>query len=96
MTNCINCKHPKAAHNQAGKCRLGGCSCPGFDDGTPKPKRPVSRRVAIDVPDGYTLSISLIPWDPNAEVVDVTHEVSSSATVEEAVPRAPLWPATDG
>lgn len=56
-----DCGHPRAIH--AGEaCRIGGCSCTGFDDG--KPKRPAGpRRVSIDVPDGYELTIILTPPD---------------------------------
>lgn len=74
MSTCIHCQHPKASHSQVGNCRLGGCGCPGFDDGTPKPKRPGPRRVAIDVPDGYTLSVTLIPWDPSAPAIELPVE----------------------
>jgi hypothetical protein len=85
VTFCANsaCAHPEAAHNKGGACRIGGCSCPGFDDGQRAEREPRMRRVAIDVPDGYTLSISLIPWGPETAVLDVTHEVVSTTTVEE-------------
>lgn len=71
MITCTACQHPKASHTQVGKCRLGGCGCPGFDDGSTKPQRPSARRVAIDVPDGYTLSVTLIPYDPSAPLIEV-------------------------
>jgi hypothetical protein len=85
VTFCANsaCGHPEAAHNKGGSCRIGGCSCPGFDDGTRPEREPRMRRVAIDLPDGYMLSISLIPHDPDAEVIDITSEVSASRTTEE-------------
>lgn len=71
MSTCIHCQHPKASHNHLGKCRLGGCGCQGFDDGTPKATKPGPRRVAIDVPDGYVLSVTLIPHDPSAPIIEV-------------------------
>lgn len=71
MKSCINCPHPSQGHTKTGACRFGGCPCPGFNDGTSRAKPPGSRRVAIDVPDGYTVSISLIPWDTTDPVIEV-------------------------
>jgi hypothetical protein len=49
-------------HNTAGNCRINGCQCPGFDDGT-REATPRSRRVTFEVPDGYVLQVQLIPVD---------------------------------
>jgi hypothetical protein len=57
---CQKCEHPGDVHKKDG-CRVTGCECPGFD-GPPAPPEPTKpRRVTVDVPDGYTLSITLIP-----------------------------------
>jgi len=60
--NCAraDCDHPAAIHNDAG-CRRTSCKCDALVLPEPEqaPKGP--RRVCIDVPDGYVLSISLIP-----------------------------------
>lgn len=55
------CGHPSAIH-VGEACRIGGCRCAGFSDGSKRPAGP--RRVSIDVPDGYMLSVTLTPWDP--------------------------------
>ena len=67
MMNCARdaCGHPSQLHaNRPGdtSCRVNGCSCRAFADPEPgeAPERG-PRRVAIDVPDGYIVSISLIP-----------------------------------
>lgn len=47
-------------------CRLTGCDCTAFVESTPllhaKPQR-----ICIDLPDGYTVSVSLIPWDGGSD-----------------------------
>jgi hypothetical protein len=74
-----DCGHPRAIHVGSG-CRIGGCPCTGFDDGKKQPAGP--RRVAIDVPDGYMLSITLTPWDP--EVASEEAVASALASVEDS------------
>jgi hypothetical protein len=71
------CGHAAGFHNDAG-CRVTGCVCPRFMEA--REDRPRSRRVAIDVPDGYTLSISLIPWDPEQPVIDATPNEEEAAS----------------
>jgi hypothetical protein len=55
------CRHARRYHNPDG-CRTTGCSCKGFVGG--KDEAMPGRRVCIDVPDGYVLSMSLIPHEP--------------------------------
>jgi hypothetical protein len=55
------CRHARRYHNQDG-CRTTGCSCRAFVAG--KEEAMPGRRVCIDVPDGYVLSMSLIPHEP--------------------------------
>lgn len=72
MTECVRCQHPRAAHGGKGTaCRFSRCGCESFDDGRPRPARPGARRVAIDVPDGYTLSVTLIPFDGEASAAQI-------------------------
>lgn len=80
MKTCIHCPHPEAAHGKAGKCRIGRCTCPGFDDGAAKPKVPGFRRVAIDVPDGYAVQVVLIPQDSTAPVPVPISEVPTDGS----------------
>jgi hypothetical protein len=54
------CGHPDKIHNEAG-CRKTGCPCTAFVLPEPATAPPKVRRVCVDVPDGYVLSISLIP-----------------------------------
>lgn len=54
------CEHMERDHNESG-CRRTGCPCEGLllPEET---KTVVGRRVCIDVPDGYMLSVSLVPY----------------------------------
>jgi hypothetical protein len=65
---CANCEHPRAIHRTTGECRFNGCSCPGFDDGSPEGQAPRSRRVCVDVPDGYAVQIQLLPTEGPTEL----------------------------
>jgi hypothetical protein len=83
VTSCFRktCHHAVRVHaDDDGACRVTGCDCERFLD---KPeamqgKRPTTRRVAIDVPDGYTLSMSLIPWSDQDPVIDVDSETGEA------------------
>lgn len=57
---CQNCEHPGAIHNDRG-CRVTGCECSALEGPPAAPEPPRPRRVCVDVPDGYTLSFTLIP-----------------------------------
>lgn len=66
------CDHRRTAHAEAdtpspGACRITGCPCGAFNH-TPEPSTP--RRISIDVPDGYSVHISLVPVDPAADPDD--------------------------
>lgn len=61
---CIRseCEHPARFHTDD-RCRVTACTCEELR--VPEPevaKVPSTRRVCIDVPDGYSLSVSLIPF----------------------------------
>jgi hypothetical protein len=70
---CETCTHALNAHQNAktGKvalCRITGCGCTAFVEPKPEPvEESGPRRVCIDVPDGYVLSMSLIPHQPYEE-----------------------------
>ena len=72
------CGHPRAIHAGDG-CRIGGCPCSGFDDGRKRATGP--RRVSIDVPEGYILSITLTPWDPALASEEAV--IAAAASIEE-------------
>lgn len=58
------CSHPKGLH-LPDRCRVNGCACTGFRDASANHEAgqpTTTRRVSIDVPDGYMLSISLVPY----------------------------------
>ena len=55
---CEACEHPERVHNADG-CRVTGCECTTFVR-APEPG-PRSRKVCIDVPDGYSVTFSLTP-----------------------------------
>jgi hypothetical protein len=62
---CIrpDCEHPARVHNDTG-CRVTACPCDALM--TPEPeesKIPGGRRVCVDVPDGYMLTVSLVPYN---------------------------------
>jgi hypothetical protein len=61
---CIrpDCGHAYKVHRDGTACRVTGCPCPDFAAKARKQPPPQSRRVCVDVPDGYSLSFSLIPW----------------------------------
>ena len=69
MTLICDCEHPKGLHIAGlNACRINGCSCPRFrDPGGQEQPEPGPRRVTVDVPDGYMLSISLVPYTEPAE-----------------------------
>lgn len=69
------CDHRRSAHAEAdtpspGACRTTGCVCGAFNH-TPEPSAP--RRISIDVPDGYMVSVSLVPMEATVEV-DLSEE----------------------
>lgn len=67
------CEHAQRFHLAGLKaCRIGGCSCQAFrDPDEPDVPETGPRRVTIDVPAGYMLSISLVPYtEPPAEPAD--------------------------
>lgn len=64
LDTCTGCKHAQAVHDEIG-CRVTDCACSGFE-AKPAPG-PTGRRVAVDVPAGYTVVVTLTP--PEAEVV---------------------------
>lgn len=64
--HCTTCDHQLAAHQaedtgKVGRCRITGCSCEGWTEEPVAAPVAGPRRVCIDVPDGYVLSVSLIP-----------------------------------
>jgi hypothetical protein len=56
--NCARCGHPRAIH-LTDACRIGGCACTGFSDGSRSATGP--RRVALELPAGYRLTVTLSP-----------------------------------
>lgn len=73
MDECARCPHPRGAHADDGECRLNGCGCPGFlrsDDAEAIDNEPGAgtRRIAIDVPDGYMVTITLAPYTADPEL----------------------------
>lgn len=71
-TRCEVCSHQLTAHQsdtdgKVGPCRITGCECTAFVEPAPEPILAGPRRVCIDVPDGYVLSVSLIPHQPLEE-----------------------------
>lgn len=61
---CLQCTHALTAHtrdDQVGACRVTGCGCMAFVEPPIETPPGAPRRVCIDVPDGYVLSVSLIP-----------------------------------
>jgi hypothetical protein len=70
------CGHRRKLHRDAedaeGRwCRVTGCPCEDFLAKEEPPGEPKVRRISVDVPDGYTITISLIPWDPDQPVLEV-------------------------
>lgn len=65
MSNvCIRpeCGHPEKVHGGKG-CRVTGCQCSGLQLAeVQETKTPSGRRVCVDVPDGYMLTVSLVPY----------------------------------
>lgn len=64
--HCVACDHQLAAHQDAetgkvGRCRITGCNCEAWAEEPATAPVAGPRRVCVDVPDGYVLSISLIP-----------------------------------
>lgn len=62
------CGHLSAMHIAGGTCRLNGCGCQEFRDADASdvPEQGKARTITVEVPDGYMLSISLIPYTPEA------------------------------
>lgn len=63
---CLVCSHPLTAHQDAAtgvvdRCRVTRCGCEEFAEAELEAPPSGPRRVCVDVPDGYVLSISLIP-----------------------------------
>ncbi|MCC6619469.1 MAG: hypothetical protein IT341_10585 [Chloroflexi bacterium] len=67
-TRCVVCVHELQAHQsetdgKVGACRVTRCPCQDYAEPAAEPMPATPRRVCIDVPDGYVLSISLIPQE---------------------------------
>jgi len=70
-TVCTTCAHQLRAHQneetgKVGPCRITRCGCTDFAEAPIEAPASGPRRVCVDVPDGYTLSISLIPQQEDA------------------------------
>jgi len=65
--NCLRpeCEHLARDHNDSG-CRRTGCPCTELllPEQT---KTPTGRRVCMDVPDGYMLTVSLVPYSEESK-----------------------------
>lgn len=57
-------RHAEAASPSPGACRVTGCSCGAYNHA---PDAPTPRRISIDVPDGYSVHVSLVPIDVEVE-----------------------------
>lgn len=71
-TTCDTCTHIASFHvERAGDCRVDGCECVRFTstdaDLETDETEAGPRRIAVDVPDGFMVTFSLIPY---AEAVD--------------------------
>lgn len=71
-TACDTCTHIASFHvERAGDCRVDGCTCVRFTGGeleeeADKPEIG-PRRITVDVPDGFMVTFSLVPY---SEAVD--------------------------
>lgn len=74
MDHCETCGHPPRLHE--GHCRVTGCPCTEY--AAPAESAFPPRRVSVDVPDGYSLHISLVPID-----VDVQADIETTVTVDD-------------
>jgi len=66
---CVACTHALSAHTRDGKvaaCRITNCACEAFVEAPLKTPPGFARRVCIDVPDGYVVSLQLIPHTEEA------------------------------
>ena len=66
MSKCETCTHALEIHNEEG-CRRTGCSCEGFAFTEPVAVPPQVRRITIDLPDGFMVSVSLVPYTASPE-----------------------------
>lgn len=67
--SCIrpDCEHPAYVHTEEG-CRVTKCVCTALT--LPEPEQakiPGGRRISVDVPDGYMLTVTLVPYSPPPE-----------------------------
>lgn len=95
---CENCTHKREIHvDESGACRLTGCGCDlfiGWPKGYGGPSGRLNdpddggRQICIDVPDGYMVSVSLVPYagHVNDGEPDDEPETASGAVTVEAVP----------
>jgi len=59
--NC-SCGHPRAAHPGRTACVLNGCPCEGYvDPAAPEREELEGKTVAIVVPPGFALNVTLTP-----------------------------------
>ncbi len=59
--NCDTCGHSQTIHNDKG-CRKTDCTCEAFKIVGPTVLEPSVRRVTLDLPDGYMVTVSLVPY----------------------------------
>ena len=74
-----HCGHPKGLHVGVLACRVNGCSCAQFRDSAGPETAPASggRRVTFEVPDGYALTVSLVPYtEPDPAAIVASEEAS--------------------
>jgi len=61
---CGECTHSRAVHKHGGACGISACGCEVFAPpitASSEPENRGSRRIAVDVPDGYLVRIELVP-----------------------------------
>lgn len=64
---CATCQHPEAVHAQSDTfhCRVTGCACVTFrfPDEAPAPPDPDAKRLVIEIPDGFAVTVQLMPLE---------------------------------
>jgi hypothetical protein len=85
---CQTCNHLRAVHfSQTGDavpCRITGCGCTALVEPAAPAQADSPRRICIDLPDGYMVSVSLVPYSGDGESETANGAVTIEAVPEEA------------
>lgn len=71
---CANpqCGHPYPVHVEELRCRVTRCECQRYVEPDDEPAAPEPRRLVIEIPAGYAVTVQLVPLTDGADLQPLT------------------------